>query len=109
MVYKLVQWHCEILILVHFASDGICLILKHNVLFWVATVLLLNIKTKSDSSFINVTVKTLMVYTYGSVILRDLNFGSFWEWRNLQDLEAYGKSSIKPPLSNKPPFSEEES
>ena len=30
-----------------------------------------------------------MVYTYGSVILWDLNFGSFCEWWHLPDLEAY--------------------
>ena len=30
-----------------------------------------------------------MVYTYGPVILWDLNFGSFCEWQHLPDLQAY--------------------
>ena len=87
-IHMVHQWYCEILILVHFASDGVCQILKPmcpsewppyycSTFKWQVILL----------SYI-VPSKTLMVYTYGSVILWDLNFGSFCEWRHMPDLEA---------------------
>ena len=37
------------------------------------------------------------------------NFEFVWPFLRMKELNKYCKSSIKPPLSNKPPFSEEES
>ena len=85
----MVQWYCEILILAHFASDGICQISKpmchsewppHYCSTFKWQVILLSEIVPS---------KTLTLYKYGSVILWDLNFGSFCKWRHMPDLEAY--------------------